>query len=104
MYRFLGDLVDATAHPSEERMLSCDVCRKRCLDRFPKQRLTGEFASRRMYFARRHRLPGQLEHQCHGLEHRAHLDGSGPGFTRIDQSPAEQLVVERAQAYKLNPG
>jgi len=77
-------------------MLSRDVCRKRCLHRFPEQWLTDKLASRRVNLACRHRLSGSLQHQPYGLEYRAHLGGERPRFTGISQGSAEQLVVERA--------
>ena len=49
------ELVDAMAHPSEARMLTRDVCRERCLHRFPEQWLIDEFACRSVYLACTHR-------------------------------------------------
>ena len=48
-------------------------------------------------------LTGWLEYHGYGLEYWAHLGGSRPRFTGIDQGPAEQLVVERAEPRELNP-
>jgi len=84
------------AYPSEARMLTRYVCRERCLHRFPEQWFTDELASRCVNLARPHRLPGQLEHQRHGLEHRARLGRNKPRFARIGQGLPEQLVVERS--------
>ena len=85
-------------------MLSPDVCRKRCLHRFPEQWLTGKFASRSVNLACRHRLPRPLKHDRHCLEYRTHPDRSRLRFTGISQGPPEQFVVKRANPREPNPG
>jgi hypothetical protein len=77
-------------------MLTRHVCRKRCFQRSPEQWLARGLLRGSVDLTRRHRLPDSLEHQRHGLEHRAYLGGNRPRFARIDRGPTEQFVVERA--------
>jgi len=85
-------------------MFTRHVCRERCLHRSPEQWLTDELASGAVNLAHPQRLLGLLEHECDGFEYWAHLGGNRPRFTRISQGFAKQLVVERADSRKLNPG
>jgi hypothetical protein len=56
-----------------------------------------------MYFARPHRLPGQLKHQGYGLEYWAHFGGNRARFTGIGRGLAKQLAVEHGEPRQLNP-
>jgi len=97
------DPVVAASDTLEARFTALGIGGQSPLHGRPAQWLARELLCRRVDLACPHRLPGQLEYQRHGLEYWAHLGGSRPRFTRIDQGPAEQSVVERAEPRELNP-
>src|SRR5664279_4611486 len=100
----LSDPVVTTPNALETRFAATCIGGQSPLHRGPAQWLTRELLGRRVDLACPHRLPGQLEHQRYGLKYWAHLGGNRPRFTRISQGFAKQLVVERADSRKLNPG
>ena len=98
------DPVIAAPDALEARFFALGASRQRCLHGFPEQWLPRELLCRRVNLPRPHRVPGLFEHPYHGLEHWAHFGRNRPRFTRISQGFATQLVVERADPRKLNPG
>ena len=101
---FTSDSVVAVPNALEARVFALGIYRQRCLHGFPEQWLPRELLCRRVNIPHLHRVPRLFEHSYHGPEHWAHFCRNRAGFTRIDQSLTEQLVMQRAEPRELNPG
>ena len=100
----LSDSVVTAPDALKARFFAVGINRQRCLHGLLEEGLTRELLCRGVNLPHRHRVTGLLEHSYHGFEHWAYFGRNGPRFARIGEGFTEQLVVERADPRKLNPG